>query len=445
MKSNTIVAIATAPGKGGIGIIRLSGEEAFKIACKITNRDQFRERLAYFVDFYDQKNQAIDHGIILAFKAPNSYTGEDVVELQGHGSPIILNMLLKTALFYGARLSEPGEFTKRAFLNGKLDLSQAEAVIDLIHASSEMAARCALKSLKGEFSKCMSNLSEELFDLIVDVEACIDFTEDEVPELFKSHLQERLNNLSVKIEDVLKAGCGGQVLRNGIQIALIGTTNVGKSTLLNCLAQKNKVLTTNIPGTTRDIISIEIEIEGVPFKISDTAGLRESDDLVENMGIEKTLELLPEVDHILLLIDVNDKKEIPLNLKKRIPQLIPVTYVFNKIDISPLNYLNSKDKLYISAQCGTGIEDLKKHLLHTCFPQQHETLFLARQRHIESIHQAKEHIELAIVEAKRPHGALFEIIAEKLHLARNAIRTILGENADQDILGRIFSKFCIGK
>ena len=445
--NDTIVAIATPQGSGGIGIIRISGKNSLSIANKLTKKE-LKPRHATFCNIYDDE-QIVDNGIAIFFKNPYSYTGEDTVEIQAHGNPIILNMIIKVAIKHGARLAKAGEFTERAFLNNKIDLAQAEAVADIINASSETAAKSAIKSLQGDFSKEINNLLEKLIYLRMYVEASIDFPEEEINFLEDEVIHTSLAEIYENIETIKKNCQQGVILAEGITLILIGKPNVGKSSLLNALSGKQTAIVTSIAGTTRDIVKEHIQINGVPVHIIDTAGLRFSDDIIENEGIKRAINKIQEADQILFVTDdpskssTTDIKEIVPEFYDKIPQNINITYVHNKIDLLDERPINKDNQIYISAENNIGINQLKKHILDNVgYTNQNESIYTARERHITAINTAFEHIKIAKEQLKLENG---ELLAEELLIVQDNLNTITGEFSSDDLLGEIFSSFCIGK
>lgn len=440
---DTIAAIATPFGRGGIGIIRISGPDAKKIATQLLHQS-LPSREAVFTSFYDKNGEIIDEGIALFFPAPNSYTGEDVLELQGHGGPIVMNRLLKEVLSVGARMAKAGEFTERAFLNNKMDLTQAEAVADLIDASSEQAARSALRSLQGEFSKKIQTLLEALIHLRMMVEAAIDFPEEEIDFLSDLSVKEKLNALADNIEKTILTAKQGALLQQGMTVAIIGKPNAGKSSLLNCLSERDSAIVTEIAGTTRDLLRENIHIDGLPIHIIDTAGLRESDDAIEQEGMRRTWKAVETADVILMMIDGHQEKiEAPSLTTKK-----PIVIIKNKIDLT--NELPSKEKwknhtmIKISAKHQLGIDELKNHLKALAgFSVGSENTFIARTRHCEALHRAQQHLSNGITQLESHHAG--ELLAEDLRQAQQALSEITGKFTADDLLSRIFSSFCIGK
>jgi tRNA modification GTPase len=440
-----IAAIATAPGRGGIGVVRVSGKNLVPFARALLGKAPEARRALRAV-FLDAQGAAIDDGVALFFPAPRSYTGEDVLELQGHGGPVVMQMLLKRCVELGARLAEPGEFTRRAFLNDKIDLAQAESVADLIEAASESAARCALRSLRGEFSAAIEELLRQLIELRMLVEATLDFPEEELDPLHGAEAKRRHARLMDALEAALAKSRQGSLLRTGLQVVLAGQPNVGKSSLLNRLAGEDLALVTAIPGTTRDSVRQAIQIDGVPLNIVDTAGLRETQDEVERLGIARTWSEIGKADVVLLLVDtragVTGKD---LELVQRIPRGIRRVFVHNKIDLSGSLPRSQHDQdstsVHLSAKTGAGIDLLRAELLAIGGWQQGaEDLFMARERHLVALRQAAQHAARAA-----GHFGRAELFAEELRLAQEHLNAITGEFAADDLLGEIFSRFCIGK
>ena len=446
-ESSTIAAISTAQGIGGIGVVRLSGKDALKIAKKICNID-LTPRKAYTCSFKDKKNTTLDQGIAIHFSSPASFTGEDIVELQGHGGNVVLNLILNACISHGAKLAPPGEFTKRAFLNSKIDLSQAESVADLINASTEAAAKSAVNSLRGVFSNKINSLLKNLIELRVFVEACLDFPEEDINFINEGNVNKKLESLKKSVIAILDAARQGQILRDGVKVVLIGQPNVGKSSLMNLLANESKAIVTEIPGTTRDPIKSDINIKGVPIHLVDTAGLRETDDIVEKLGIEKTWEAIHEADITLILDDVTDASQnFEDKFKKKLPKGQSII-IKNKIDLlkqkPSINYENDVPHIFISAKKGDGIQLLEKEILKIVGKDHKvshkEDIFMARSRHIDALKKVNGAINKAIKNLEAP-----ELVAEELMIAQKSLSQITGEFSSDDLLGQIFSQFCIGK
>ncbi|MDK4529731.1 tRNA uridine-5-carboxymethylaminomethyl(34) synthesis GTPase MnmE [Kingella kingae] len=453
-QSPTIAAIATAAGRGGVGVIRISGKDLLPFAQHITGGKTPKPRTALYTDFVDQHGNAIDNGLLLYFAAPASFTGEDVIELQGHGGQIVLQMLLQRCLELGARIAEAGEFTKRAFLNNKLDLAQAESVADLIDASSQAAARMAVRSLKGAFSQHIHSLVDDLITLRMLVEATLDFPEEEIDFLEAADAKGKLARLQAQLSTVLQQAGQGAILREGMNVVLVGAPNVGKSSLLNALAGDDVAIVTNIAGTTRDTVREQITLDGVPIHITDTAGLRQTDDVVEKIGIERSEKAVQNADVVLILIDpaegINSTTQAILD---KLPTSLKRIEVHNKIDLRDESaslhnesagcFLSGADVLIkLSAKTGAGLDLLKQTLLDAIGWQgESEGLFLARTRHIHALQTAQVELENAALCSNNQ----LELLAEHLRLAQVACNEITGEFTADDLLGVIFSRFCIGK
>ncbi|MBK7490794.1 MAG: tRNA uridine-5-carboxymethylaminomethyl(34) synthesis GTPase MnmE [Nitrosomonas sp.] len=448
--SDIIAAIATPPGRGGIGVIRISGKHLAELAEAILGRLP-KPRYACLSQFLNADGQVIDQGIALYFPAPHSYTGEDVLELQGHGGPAIMDLLLDRCLAAGARLAQPGEFTLRAYLNNKIDLIQAESVAAIIEASTHEAARCAINSLQGHFSSRIEELVSLLIKLRMLIEATLDFPEDEIDNLQTLHIDEKLAQIYALLEQIFLAARQGNLLQEGIRIVLTGAPNVGKSSLLNQLVQEEAAIVTEIPGTTRDTIQRTISLAGMPIHIIDTAGLRETQDVVEQKGIERTYAAIRDANMVLQLIDSSQPQPAEHNQAQHaIPVGKPQITVFNKIDLVSENPRTEDQEgnsaIYLSAKTGAGIELLRSKILQIAgwqFNQAGEGVFMARQRHLEALTQAKKHLENAqrFTEGKYQ----LELLAEELRLAQNVLSSITGQFTADDLLGEIFSHFCIGK
>lgn len=448
--TDIIAAIATPLGRGGIGIVRLSGKNLQQIA-KVILGDLPKGRHASLSNFKDKNGSIIDQGVAIFYPSPHSYTGEDVLELQGHGGPAVMNMLLSCCISAGARLAEPGEFTLRAFFNNKLDLAQAEGVADVIEASTSEAVHCAMRSLQGEFSSTIRTLKQALIDLRMHVEATLDFPEEDTSHLQHTDVYTSLKEIRSQIEEVLTASRQGSLLREGAHVVLVGQPNVGKSSLMNRLAKEEVAIVTETPGTTRDAIRETIQIEGVPLHLIDTAGLRETDDEVEKIGIARAWSAIEKGGVVLLLIDcrigVTARDESILN---RLPAGIPLLHIFNKIDLLEekprTKDKNNKLEIYLSAKTGAGIELLRKQLLKIIGWQPRlagEGLFLARHRHLWALAETEKRLEEAIKITEQSFQS--ELLAEELRLAQLSLSSITGEFCADDLLGEIFSRFCIGK
>jgi tRNA modification GTPase len=440
-----IAAISTAPGRGGIGVVRVSGKSLVPLARALLGKVPAPRR-AIKTTFLDTRGAAIDDGLALYFPAPHSYTGEEVLELQGHGGPVVMQMLLKRCLELGARLAEPGEFTRRAFLNDKLDLAQAESVADLIEAATDSAARCALRSLRGEFSAAIEELLRQLIELRMLAEATLDFPEEELDPLDRADAKGRHASLLQALETALAKSRQGSLLRTGLQVVLAGQPNVGKSSLLNRLAGEELAIVTPIPGTTRDSVRQAIQIDGVPLNIVDTAGLRDTHDEVERLGVARTWSEIGKADLVLLLVDARAGVTTQdLELVARIPQGAKRVFVHNKIDLAGaeprVQRGEASTSMYLSAKTGAGMDLLRAELLGiTGWQQGAEDLFMARERHLVALRQAQQHAARAGEQFDRP-----ELFAEELRLAQEQLNSITGEFAADDLLGEIFSRFCIGK
>ncbi len=443
--SDVIAAAATAQGRAGIGIVRISGKDLKPIASQLLDKVP-APRVATRASFRSRDGKPIDDGIALYFPAPASYTGEDVLELQGHGGPVVLQMLLRRCLELGARLAEPGEFTRRAFLNDKIDLAQAEGVADLIEAATEAAARCALRSLRGEFSEVIEGLAKRLVELRMLVEATLDFPEEEIEVSDREHAQERIGQLRGDLARALERGRQGSVLRSGLQVVLAGQPNVGKSSLLNRLAGEELAIVTEIPGTTRDTVRQTIQIEGVPMNIIDTAGLRDTADKVEAIGIARTWDAIGKADVLLLIVDARAGiGAADREIVTRLPGKLNSVIVFNKIDLTgeaPRSEEGADGlRVHVSARTGEGIETLRRALLALAGWQPGgEDVFMARARHLAALARVAEALERA--QQAMAHSELF---AEELRIAQRELNAITGEFTADDLLGEIFSRFCIGK
>ncbi len=435
-----IAAIATAPGRGGVGVVRISGTDVAPLAQAMLGRLP-APRHATFCRFLDRDGEAIDEGIALHFVAPHSFTGEQVLELQGHGGPVVLNLILQRCLELGARVAAPGEFSRRAFLNGKLDLAQAEAVADLIDAASTEAARSAVRSLAGEFSARIAELVDALTRLRMLVEATLDFPEEEIDFLQQADAFGRLDRIDASLAAVRAQAKQGALLREGLTVVLIGQPNVGKSSLLNQLAGYEAAIVTEIAGTTRDTVREAIQIEGVPLHIIDTAGLRDTDDAVEKLGIARTWAALDKADVALLLVDAaHGLGQHEAALLAHLPPVKRLT-IHNKIDVAGETPRVAGDEVWLSAKTGAGIDLLRDKLLESAgWQASGEGAFMARARHLDALERGAAHLAAA-----RATASQLELFAEELRLAQAALSDITGEFTADDLLGEIFSKFCIGK
>jgi tRNA modification GTPase len=441
----TIAAIATPPGKGGVGIIRISGRLAAEIAAQITQKTLI-PRTAQFCGFLDQDNAVIDSGIALYFPAPASYTGEDILELQAHGGSVVLNMLLKRVLALGARLARPGEFTERAYLNNKLDLAQAEAVADLIESSTEQSVRSAQRSMQGVFSEQINTLITELTELRIYIEAAIDFVDEEIDFLTDGVVENRLISLVQRLEEIQQTAKQGRLLRDGMTVVLAGKPNAGKSSLLNALAGHEAAIVTDIAGTTRDVLRERIQIDGMPLHIIDTAGLRESANAVEQEGVRRAVEEIRKADKVLHLIDAREPN--PHTLLDDIPEGLDITTLYNKIDLlnnpPQIKVTESGTQIYLSIKTGAGMDLLLQHLKQSVgYNDATENIFIARTRHLEALKKSHEFVQNALLQLQTNLAS--ELVAEDLRLAQQTLAEITGEFTSDDLLGKIFSSFCIGK
>ena len=441
---DTIAAIATATGRSGVGIVRCSGARVDSLVTAIVGRPLMPRR-AVLADFRDARGETIDRGLALFYRAPHSYTGEDVLELHGHGGPVVLRELLKRCLELGARAARPGEFTERAFLNGKLDLAQAESVADLIDAATAEAARGALRSLRGAFSRRVDELARALIELRTLVEATLDFPDEEIDFLERANATGKLAAVRAKLQEVLAATQQGSLLREGIRVVLVGRPNVGKSSLLNRLAGEEVAIVTEIPGTTRDAIRQSIGVEGVPVHVIDTAGLRESIDPVEKIGVARTWDAIEHADLLVVLHDLREVKSGEGDVLARLPAALPRIDVMNKIDLTGREpeWDKAGHTVWLSAKTGAGVQLLKQALLEAGgWRAAGEGLFMARARHVQALKEAQGHLDRADLDVD---GERLELLAEDLRLAQQALGEITGAYTPDDLLGEIFSRFCIGK
>lgn len=451
--TDTIAAQATATGRAGVGIIRVSGPAVSAVASAILGKVP-KPRTAEYLPFLDEQKQTLDQGIALYFPGPNSFTGEDVLELQGHGGPVLLDMLLRRVLdIKDVRIARPGEFSERAFLNDKLDLTQAEAIADLIDASSEQAARSAMHSLQGEFSRKIHDLVEKVIYLRIYVEAAIDFPDEEIDFLSDGKVAGDLADIIADLAGIQKQATQGSILREGMRVVIAGRPNAGKSSLLNALAGREAAIVTEIAGTTRDVLREHIHIDGMPLHIIDTAGLREATDKVEQIGIERAWQEIEQADRVLFMVDgtttnATSPADIWPDFMSRLPKDLGLTVIRNKADLTGEATGASQDGDYpvfhISAKTNSGIEQLRDHL-KACmgFDANTEGSFIARRRHLDALERAAEH--LAIGDAQLHNHLAGELLAEELRLTQQHLNEITGEFSSDDLLGRIFSSFCIGK
>lgn len=452
--TETICAVATPPGNGGLGIVRVSGSAVPVIAKALIGRLP-RARYATLTEFVDERGTVIDTGIALYFPAPHSFTGEDVLELQGHGGRYVLQSILQRVMALGARPARPGEFTERAYLNDKLDLVQAEAIADLIESGSEAAARAAQRSLQGAFSRQVQTLQEELTSLRVFVEAAIDFPDEEIDFLAESDVSGRIHHVEHRVSEVLTQARQGRLLRDGIVLAIIGRPNAGKSSLLNALSGEESAIVTEIPGTTRDVLKEQIDLDGLPVHILDTAGIRDTSDVIEAEGVRRARQTLVSADIVLLIQDASVSEEPDRVLRSEIPEGIPTIVVENKVDLLPTQGKGEpaqpdgvqplRDRrVRISARTGQGM-DLLRQIIREAVgaSDQTEGSFSARQRHVDALKRAGSHLSAGYDAMEKQQAG--ELLAEELRLAQQALGEITGEMLPDDLLGEIFSSFCIGK
>jgi|TARA_B100001059_G_scaffold100164_1_gene99794 tRNA modification GTPase len=444
-KSDTICALATAYGQSGIGVIRVTGPLSKSISKKILHQD-LEPRYAYYGSFFDNDNNLIDKGVAIAFPGPNSYTGEDVVEFQGHGGVSVIRKLLETIISLDVRVAEPGEFTKRAFLNGKMDLVQAEAVQDLIQSSSEESALSAVRSLTGEFSEKINQILSELIALRVFVEATIDFSDEEIDFLESHEVSSKLYSLKLTLLNILESANQGAILRDGIHVAIAGKPNAGKSSLLNSLTKQPSAIVTDVAGTTRDVLKETIQIDGMPIHIIDTAGLHNSDNIIEQEGIRRAHTEINNADVVLLVYDASDKS-VDLSILPESVKDKPKIVIKNKIDLTGsktgIQKIQNNPEISISAKNGDGINIVRKALADFAgLNSNTEGVFLARKRHIIAINETLSFINSAISQLD---GGASELVAEDLRQAGMHLGQITGEFSSDDLLGQIFSSFCIGK
>lgn len=442
----TIAAVSTPSGNGGIGVIRVSGKSVPTIMTGILG-ETIPPRYAAFAAFHDASGHILDKGLAIYFPAPHSFTGESILELHAHGNPILLDLILKRILQLGARIAKPGEFSERAFLNNKMDLAQAEAVADLINSTSEQAVKSASRSLQGEFSRYIDELLNALIELRLFIEASIDFSDEEIDLLSEGNIAEKINSIIEQLKKIGQSAQQGRLLRDGLTIIIAGLPNAGKSSLLNLLADREAAIVTEIAGTTRDLLREYIQIDGLPLHIVDTAGLRESTDAIEQEGIRRAYAEITKADRVLLIID-DRAPETAATLISKLPPEIPVTRIFNKIDLSgnpPGCYQDQNGPaIRLSVKTGEGYPELLQHL-KLCAGYDStasEGVFCARRRHLEAIQKASDALERA---QQLMQLNCAELLAEELRYAQNALGEIKGEFTSDDLLGRIFSSFCIGK
>lgn len=451
-RQTTIAALATPPGKGGVSIIRVSGPLCQQVADTILGKS-IKPRYANYLPFFDQQGTQLDQGIALFFENPNSFTGEDVLEFQGHGGPIVMDLLLESILQCGVQLAKPGEFSERAFYNDKLDLAQAEAIADLIDSGSRQAARSALRSLTGEFSERINDIVEKVIYLRMYVEAAIDFPDEEIDFLADDKVTNQLQEIRELVDNLLINAHQGSLLREGMKVVIAGKPNAGKSSLLNALSGRESAIVTDIAGTTRDVLSEQISIDGLPLHIIDTAGLRQATDKVEQIGIERASKEIEQADRVLLVVDSTDGeiKAIAEEVKQYISpdiHLPPITLVKNKCDLtgeSPeIHETDTETVVTLSASEQSGLELLKAHLKKVVGYQASESgTFMARRRHIDAMQRAQAHLNTGFEQLTEM--AAGEILAEELKLTQDCLNKITGEFTSDDLLGKIFSSFCIGK
>jgi len=449
---DTIAAIATGAGRAGVGMVRISGPGVAQIAKAVTGQS-LTPRYATYLPFVDGSGAAIDEGLAIRFEAPNSYTGEDVLELQGHGGPVVLDMLLARVLQCGARPARPGEFTERAFLNDKMDLAQAEAVADLIDASSQAAAKAAMRSLDGEFSNSIAAISDELMHLRAWLEAALDFSEEEIDFLSDPTLQARVTQLLADFDKVFAQATQGRRLTDGLTVVIAGVANVGKSSLLNSLSGSERAIVTDIAGTTRDVLHEHIVLEGIPLHLIDTAGIRLTDDVVEQHGIHRARQAVSSADHVLVLVDA--AHPVLPDLAAVSEMSVPTTVVVNKMDTleqalerTVLDQLKEKTGagrlLNVSVKLGDGMQALRDHLLFVAgLDTAVEGVFSARRRHLDALTRAREATDNAL--QRLTHGEMPELAAEELRIARQSLDAVTGRFDTEDLLGLVFGQFCIGK
>lgn len=448
LDEDSIVAIATPPGHGGVGIVRLSGAKALEIAHQICPKlNSIRARHAYFASCMDEQKQIIDEGVLLFFKGPQSYTGEDVIEFQMHGSPWVLSEILRLCQHYGARLARAGEFTERAFLNNKMDLVQAEAVSDLIQAQSATAAKMASRTLQGQFSEYIHDIDEQLTQLRMYVESTIDFSDEALEWLEQHHWQQRLEAILESVLRLKSQAHQGAMLQQGLCMVLVGRPNVGKSTLMNVFARRDVAIVTEIAGTTRDVMREHVLMDDIPVMLIDTAGLRQSDDVIEQEGIRRAWEAISHADLVLFLHDATQKAwsedTLPQEVEYKLPPLTPVLHVLNKSDMLAKEHSQVCEHVWISAKNNIGIDGLIQKIKSLLNIERQESEFLARKRHVLIFNQVEQGIIQAIEQFHQHHTP--DLLAEDLKAVHHLLSEITGEFSSDDLLGEIFSNFCIGK
>ena len=443
-REETICAVATPPGAGGLGIVRVSGPLVPDICIALLGRVP-KPRYALLADFRAEHGEIIDSGIALYFPAPHSFTGENILELQGHGGSHVLNRVQQRVLELGARRAQPGEFSRRAFLNDKLDLVQAEAIADLIDSGTDAAARAAQRSLQGEFSRRVHDLQEALTSLRVFVEAAIDFPDEEIDFLAESDVNERTAGVRDQVDGVLSEARQGRLLRDGIVLAITGRPNAGKSSLLNALSGQDSAIVTEIPGTTRDVLREQIDLDGIPVHVVDTAGIRETSDRIEAEGVRRARKAMESADIVLLVEDASDPQADVSDLAEEVPADVQLICVRNKADLLQGTLLPPQQgSVWISAKTGLGVEDLRALIRQAVGASDHaEGSFSARQRHVDALKAARAHVDQGLAEML--HSGSGELLAEELRQAQTALGEITGEMLPDDLLGKIFSSFCIGK
>ena len=440
---DTIAAIATPSGRGGVGIIRISGPKVPDISKEILGTS-LKPFIASHRLFKDKQQQSLDDGIAIYFPSPNSFTGEHVLELQGHGGQVVLDMIMERCLELGARVARPGEFSERAFLNDKLDLTQAEAIADLIDSGSEQAARSALRSLQGDFSKAINSLLIKMIEMRVYVEAALDFPEEEIDFLADKNVMIRLTAIKEQLAEITNKATQGSLLRNGLNLVIIGEPNAGKSSLLNVLSGNETAIVTDIAGTTRDVLHESINLDGMPLHLVDTAGLRESEDVVEKIGIQRAWDAVEKADIALLLLGKTQIATKSDEIVKKLPSSLPLLIVQNKIDLTKDTPGKHQGKVFISAKKNVGIDVLKDELKHLMgYQNDGEDIFIARRRHLRALENTRLLVENAETQLVEFNAG--ELMAEELRLAQDELGQITGKFTSDDLLGEIFSSFCIGK